>query len=399
MDIAWFGILNGSAINFLNIYAARLGASGFQIGLLGAVPALVSLFLSIPTGVWLTRRPITKAVFWTAALSRLGYLLWIPLPWLFKAQGQIWALIVITLLMGIPLCGLNVGFTTLFAMAVPTEWRSSVAGIRNAMLSITFMLTSLGVGYLLDHLPFPIGYQIVFGIGFLGGLMSTANLFFIRPIPSSEAVDQTGSAKKTAGQDKTGWRSTLRLDIWRSPYAKILLVFMGFHLTQYLALPLFPLFTVNSMHLNDAEIGIGTAIFYLTMLIGSTQLKAIERWIGHQKITGWGVTGMALYPIMMAFSHNAFHYYLLSAVGGFVWAMVGGAYANYLLECIPPADRPSHLAWYNLVLNACVLVGSLAGPLLSSLAGLRSALLIAGILRGLAGIAILEWGGSIQKFG
>ena len=32
-DIGWFGVLSGSAINFLNVYAARLGASGFQIGM------------------------------------------------------------------------------------------------------------------------------------------------------------------------------------------------------------------------------------------------------------------------------------------------------------------------------------------------------------------------------
>jgi hypothetical protein len=62
-DIAWFGILSGSAINFLNIYAARLGATGFQIGLLGAMPAVVSLFLSIPAGNWLQKRPVGKMVF------------------------------------------------------------------------------------------------------------------------------------------------------------------------------------------------------------------------------------------------------------------------------------------------------------------------------------------------
>jgi len=32
LDIGWFGIVSGSAINFLNIYAARLGASALQIG-------------------------------------------------------------------------------------------------------------------------------------------------------------------------------------------------------------------------------------------------------------------------------------------------------------------------------------------------------------------------------
>jgi hypothetical protein len=71
-DMLWFGILSGSAVSFLNVYAVRLGASGFQIGLLAAVPAVVSLALSIPAGNWLQKLPVGKAVFWTAALSRLG---------------------------------------------------------------------------------------------------------------------------------------------------------------------------------------------------------------------------------------------------------------------------------------------------------------------------------------
>jgi MFS family permease len=86
------------------------------------------------------------------------------------------------------------------------------------------------------------------------------------------------------------------------------------------------------------------------------------------------------------------HYYLLSIVGGFAWALVAGAYANYLLERIPQDDRPSHLAWYNIILNAAVLIGSLTGPLLASVIGIEAALITFGILRLLAGIAILEWG-------
>ena len=43
LDIAWFGVLSGSAVNFLNIYAARVGATGFQIGLIGAMSAIVNL--------------------------------------------------------------------------------------------------------------------------------------------------------------------------------------------------------------------------------------------------------------------------------------------------------------------------------------------------------------------
>ena len=63
LDIAWFGILNGSAIAFVAVYAARQGANGFQIGLLNAAPAIVAILVTLPAGRWLEYRPIGPAVF------------------------------------------------------------------------------------------------------------------------------------------------------------------------------------------------------------------------------------------------------------------------------------------------------------------------------------------------
>jgi MFS family permease len=188
------------------------------------------------------------------------------------------------------------------------------------------------------------------------------------------------------------WRRTLRLDIWKTRFRNTLLVMLGFHLAQYLAVPLFPLYMVNQLHLTDANIGLGTALFYFTVLIGSTQLDRISRWLGHHKVMGWGVLSLFFYPAALALSQNAFHYYLVSVFGGLIWAMVAGAQANYLLENIPGHDRPAYLAWYNIILNACVLIGSLAGPFLAGYIGLSAALILFGLLRLLAGIAILKWG-------
>jgi MFS family permease len=145
-DMAWFGILSGTAMNFLSVYAARLGGSGFQIGMLAATSAFVNLILAMPASRVFQKRPVGRTVFWTSVLYRIGYLLWIPLPWLFARQGQIWALIGITLLMGIPLAVQAIGFNALFAAAVPTEWRASVAGTRNMLYSVTYMLSALGGG-------------------------------------------------------------------------------------------------------------------------------------------------------------------------------------------------------------------------------------------------------------
>lgn len=393
-DIGWYGILSGSAISFLSVYATRIGATGLQIGLLGAMPAAVNLFLAIPTGRWLETQHTGRAVFWAAVFYRLGYIPFVFLPMLLNAQAQIAAILLITFLMAIPLTPIGVGFNALFAEAVPAEYRAHVAGIRNVMLSISFMLTSLLSGYILDKVTFPTGYQIVFALGTLGAVMSTVHIYFIKPLQIDQPPLHPQPRADHGTRTLTHWNifSNLRVDIWKTPFRNVLLALFAFHFTQYLAVPIFPIFNVRVLQLNDDNIGIGTALFYLTVLLGSTQIRKLAHSFGNKNITGWSVAGLGLYPLLLAISRNALHFYGVSLIGGLDFAFVSGAYANYMLECIPAHDRPSHLAWYTVILNAAVLIGSLGGPVIADITGLAGALVLFGVLRILAGIFILKWG-------
>jgi MFS family permease len=392
MDVAWFGLLSGSAVNFLNIYATRIGATGFQIGLIGAMSAVVTLFLSLPTGRWLQSQNTGRAIFWSSVYYRVGYLAFIFLPMLPNHQEQIWAIIGITFLMAIPLTTLGVGFNALFAEAVPVEYRAHVAGIRNVTLSITYMLTSLISGYILRSVEFPLGYQIVFAIGTIGAAMSSYHLYFVRPFKTELAPPAPMPPPLTLRPYARTLATSLRLDIWNTPFRNVLLALFAFHLTQYLPIPLFPLYNVRVLDLKDDHIGIGTALFYLTVLLGSTQLRRVAHNIGNKKLTGWSVAAMSVYPLLLAFSSTVWHYYGISLIGGLTFAMVSGSYANYMLDHIPAHDRPPHLAWYNIILNTAVLVGSLLGSSVGDRIGLSSALLIFAVLRFLAGLFILKWG-------
>ncbi len=393
-DIAWYGVLSGTIVNFLNIYATRLGASGLQIGLLTAMSAVVNLFLAIPAGHWISKRHTGRAVFWSSVIFRIGYLLFIPLPWLFNEQGQIWTLIILTFFMAIPLTPLGVGFNALFAEAVPDRFRARVAGTRNITFAIAYMLTSFVAGYILKNAAFPGGYQIIFVIGAFGAAMSSYHIYHVKPVqddttppPFPPATDSEQKAESSLSV-----KSLLRLDIWNTHFKNVLLALFFFHFAHYLSSPLYPLYNVNVLKLNDSHIGNGTAFYYLTVLIASTQLGRIVQKYGHKKVTGWGVAGMAAYPIMLAFAQNVWHFYALSFLGGFLFALVNGAYANYMLENIPAHDRPSHLAWYTIIFNFALLTSSIIGPLTADVMGLAPALILFGILRIFAGIYLLKWG-------
>ena len=69
-DIGWYGLVAGTTIAFLAVYAARIGANAYQIGMITAGPALINLIFTLPAGRWLQSRPIGNSVFRSAFAFR-----------------------------------------------------------------------------------------------------------------------------------------------------------------------------------------------------------------------------------------------------------------------------------------------------------------------------------------
>jgi MFS family permease len=404
-------ITSGTAINFLSVYVTRLGATALQLGLLSAGPALVGLAVTLPIGNWLRTQPVGQAAFRSAALTRIAYLVFALLPALLPPQLQVWAYIGLVLLMTVPNTGLMVGFNAMYAAAVPPEWRAHVAGIRNAGSSLVFVVSSLVAGLVLEAAPMPMGYQIIFFIGFVGAALSTYHLWFLRrvtteTIPDPQTVRGTLNDLERPGDSVrvgmslrvnvalrvfTRGTQLLRVDLLRGSYGRIVAALFVFHVALYLPTPVFPLYWVDVLSFSDFDIGVGQAAFHTAVLLGSLQFTRFYRRWGYRALLSVAATLMCSYPLLTIISFNLALYVLTAVIGGLAWSMVAGALGNYLLEQLPQQDRPAYLAWYNMALNAAVLVGSLGGSFLADHVGLATTLLLAGVARALAGVAIWRW--------
>jgi len=252
----------------------------------------------------------------------------------------------------------------------------------------------------------------VFGMGFLGAALSTYHLYFIRSYPGGAIparvgraigeISQPGSQRTTPDAPRPGvglrfltlsrGRNLIRFDILSGYYGRVVLLLFVFHLAQFLAIPIFPLFVVNELKFSDQTIGFGTAMFNLAVFIGSTQVARLGgRWI-YKKTTGVGIILLGLYPAMLTISQSVPVFAITSILGGLAWSLVGGALYNYLVDRVPADDRPAHMAWYNLALNAAILLGALLGASLANRIGLTNALLLYAAARSVTGLAILRWG-------
>lgn len=409
LDIFWWGILGGTVISFLSIYLARLGATNFQLSILTAGPAVVNMLISLPAGKWLENRSFTRTVYLTSILHRAGYVFVLLVMLIFAEHLQISLVLLITVVMSIPGAVLMIGFNAMFAEIVPPDRRGQVVGRRNALLAISMTTTALIAGQLLEHIAFPLNYQIVFFIGIIGGALSCYEIGRLREIPGGKPAPRIGKpfmdrARPGMGAAHYGRRyipgmrfltrgvDMLRVDLLRGEFGLFLVAMFSFYITQYLVIPLFPKYSVDYMGLTDGVISIGTAFFQVTVFFSSMRLGRVSDRLGHHRLMVLSILGFAAFPLSIGLVPTVPAYMVGAAVGGIGWGFLGGALANRLMERVPEDDRPAHMALFNLTLNVGVLAGSLLGPVLSGITGIQAAMVIGGVLRILSAGILWRWG-------
>jgi MFS family permease len=385
MDMAWMGVVQGTIGAFLIVYATRLGATDSQVGMLNAAPALVNIIFALPSGRWMRGRSLSSIAFWSAAAGRFFYLPLIFLPLLFSAPAQVNTILFSILLMGVPLTILNVSFTAMFAEVVPNHQRAYVVGARNAVLSITSLVFTLGSGRLLSLVASPLGYQIVFGVGIIGAILSTIHLFWIKNVSSVTAP---------VLQDKSQPRITLLagLKTIDRRYLRVVSLLFCFHIAQWLVIPVNPLLAVHKLKLNDFQISLGGGLFSLVTFLVSFQVARVINRVGNHRAAGYGMIGLSLFPLILSLAKGADLFIVANLVGGVAWAVLAVALLNYLYENSPEQNKSVYMSYYILASNAAILIGSLVGPLIASLLGYSEALALFAVLRALSGIAVLIWG-------
>jgi len=385
-DVALWGILNGSVINFLGVYCSRIGATPFQMGLLTAIPALMNLIVTVPATNLLRGKPMARVVPITALITRIFYLALVPLPILLPASTQLWVILGIVLVQNISGAIAAMMGTAFLAESIPPAWRGQVVGTRSAVVAMSSMLTSLVVGQILASMSLSYGYLVIFALGFVGSMASAYQLFQIKPVPEPKLLSPVAG---TMVKSPTG---KISLAILRGPFRRVLLMMFLLNIGIFLPQAIFPLYQVNVLHLTDRVIGLAFSLFSIVQFVSSSQAGSISRRWGFKKMTGAGMVIASLSTLMFTFSYSPWLYFATQFVGGFGWAIFNNGAVNYLLEKIPADDRPPHLAWFNLAANAAVLICGMISPQIVAGIGLFGGMLLAIVIRVAAGFLMLKFG-------
>ena len=200
IEVFWAGLLSVAAA-FNSAYALRLGATNAQIGFLSSIPALLALLITIPAGQILNRRARRMPwVVWSLALTRVGYLLVAIIPWLgLNQQGAavVWTIILFTA----PAAVFGVGWNSMMADVVPEVQRARLFAARNIILAVVVTSGTFIASRWLAAAPFPINYQLVYLIGFVGSMIST---FYITRMRVPDSVVQPSITRSVS--PRSAWR-------------------------------------------------------------------------------------------------------------------------------------------------------------------------------------------------
>lgn len=376
---------------FLTIYATRIGATPAQIGLLSALPAAISLVLSLPFA-GLVRRLGAHRSTWIGALVARGlFSLYALLPFFFNEPEQVFAILVIGVVLALPNTLVGISFNQLLMESIAPDWRGAVVGVRNACFSIITFIVTVISGQILTHIAFPYGYQVVFAIGFVGGLATAYHLYKVKPLElkSSSAVGASAAVNQPVRRMP---RYLPEIDAQGRRYVRILGLLFLFNLTNNMVNPLVPGVLVNALQLSDSWISIGTAANSLIVFIISLNIARFTRRIGNRGGTSIGLVLTAGQAVILALSTGSAMYLLSVLVGGIGSGILSTAQFNYHLENVPENDRSTWLSWSLLLGNAALLLGSLAGPQLAALTGVTPALIVFGIFRLVICGLIWRWG-------
>lgn len=365
---------------YLPVFLTRLGASNLAIGLLASLPALSGLIFGIPVGRFLQSR---RQVVPSYAVSRFLLLSCFALTGLipiFFADFRVEIIIALWALATIPQIFVNICFTLVMGAVAGPEGRYYLMSRRWSILGLTTAVTVAIAGQVLDRIAFPINYEVVFVLLSLGALVS---FYYSSHIT---LPDQIAPPPAEPGAVRKRIHETLDQVRAHPLFVRQTIGVFVFRLGLSLALPLFPLYYVRNLNVSDASIGWINTVQGGVLVVAYFFWSRISRNLGARFALLATTFGLALYPLMVAFTASVEGVILLAGFAGIFQAGIDLVFFDTLVSSLPKESSPTFVGIYQTTGNLALFLGPLIGTFLANQITIPGALIAGAVVR-LAGFA------------
>ncbi|GAB1422164.1 hypothetical protein MASR2M15_23770 [Anaerolineales bacterium] len=386
VEIAWFGLAFASTSRFLQFFALRYGASANDLAYLTALPAIL-LFIGTTISPWWRKRyPTSVSSLYIPAMGqRMAFVLPIFAP-LFPHGFQVSWIILSAMIPAFSQGISSIMFTLMMRENTNGKDITRLVTQRHFTFHVGVVFGAMAYGLMLEAVPFPYNYQLMFAGAAFFAFLSQWHLTKIKH------KETTATEQIRAVEGRATRHSLLRSHKFLS--------LIAITLTSYVTY--FSVFAMVTLHLErvlGATEGF-MAIFGVVELVSAgvtaVLLRPIVERFGNRMVISFAMMATALSAIMIALSPDL----PLTLIGAFLtgagWSGAAIGIFGYFAENSSPADINAAILFHQVVF-ASMFVGPLIGSNMVE-AGMAtvSVLLFGGFLR-LGAAAVIGWMPFLQQ--
>jgi MFS family permease len=389
-DIAWFGLAAAATSRFLSIFAIRLGADAGDLGLISALPSLVMLISSALALWWLRHfRSAMTALQAPAFGFRLVFLLPAFTPFL-PPEFQIPWLVLSVTLPAIPQGIAGALFVVVMRQCVSDQQITQLTSRRQIGLNAGVAVGALGFGIMLESLPFPLNYQLMFVMAFVFALMSQWHVTRMRSINQAPAA--TPQPAPVADAPVAEVPAVTQRRIWSEPrFRFVIFSVLITHLTFFSTVAFVPLHLVENLKATEAFVAAFGIVELLGGMLIATQTERLSRLIGQRGLMAAGMIGTALALVVIALAPRPEFTLIAAGLSGASWTAAAVGLFSYFLLHTPTGLMAQGSIAYQQLAGLGMFIGPVFGTLLVGVGlPLVGVIVIGAVLRFGAGLALFD---------
>lgn len=340
-------------------FALLLGASDFQIGILGAFSFLATLFGFLSAYIVESTGQRKQTTVWTGFLSRSIWALAPLIPLLAADPARkAWAFV---FLVGVSLAANAMSgnaWLAWFTDLVPAEIRGRYFGQRSGILSAVGIAGTIGAGLFLDSYKKAgselFGYAVLFALAFLLAVASLILSF----------LQYEGRRPAAKGFRKAG--AALLLPLKNKSYRVFLIYFVVWALVNGLSSPFWGAHMFKNLGMTYTQVSFYTAVAGVCVFFSHILWGWIIDRVGARAVLRFCSVGAILTPLLWPFADrtNLIPIWIDAALSGVVWPGINLA-ALYLLMENRGESGDSSVAMYSFATGTAAFLTSLLGSWLA----------------------------------
>jgi MFS family permease len=348
---------DASSANYVNLFLVQLKASNTEIGFLATLTQILTALAPLPGALAAERSGRYRSnVLVPAAIARIGWFVLALLPMFSLGAAGVPVAILIFGARAFLMSWLTAPWTAFVGTLVPARLRAGYFAMRNFGSGIATILGTLLAGQLITGLGYPLGYQVVFVLSGLAGLI--ACLLFSR-IPFASPV----RAEPLRAESRTTLFSNVRgLFAGQSKFTRYLICNCALALAVGIGGPFIQVYQVRDLGFTAGAIGLMASV----ELIANIVMQRVYGGVIMPKYGEFRVMRVlrfltALVPFLWLFAQSPVAGIPIVILAGAIWSGHELANFNGLLSVTPETGRANYIALHTFATALCAAVGPAIG--------------------------------------